>query len=322
MLGAPSKEYQSLASLFTIKRRVIASSPSHPDRAHELGPVEIDTALHLPISGHKSLAEAVQALIRPIEHRDIIIDPVSGEIGTVTLASKYTILPDMLMITLGRFQHGTKIHDRFEYPKKFDFAPLLMTRADVDRVADIDQFSDLPEAIVKGGSNPYTLRAVICHKGDTPTSGHYYVYINARNVWFKFDDDLVTLVSPDEVFEGHFGGSETPDKSGLSGDGNKEGISKKQGKLRSHSAYMLLYVRDGMAPEPFTLKDIPKAIKASSSPKPLNVKLHCDRRDAITLAAFSDQTVSKLLNDAQSSLGCPTPLSSFCPSRDSFVPAA
>ena len=164
----------------------------------------------------------------------------------------------------------------------------------------------------------YTLKAVICHKGASASSGHYYAYIRIRNCWFKFDDELITLVDRSEVFDRHYGGFEDPEEeedessSTSSSEKPKDGVSeealkKKQGEPLPYSAYMLLYARNGVDPEPLAPEDVPEAIAAVNRAKPLNVTLLRDGHEAIMLNAFSNQTVSKLIRDAELSLHTPTP---------------
>jgi Ubiquitin carboxyl-terminal hydrolase len=70
----------------------------------------------------------------------------------------------------------------------------------------------------------YKLFSVLVHSGGSATSGHYYAFIrpNPGNYyfyffqllegdgqWYKFNDDIVDLAEPDEVFEANFGGTHT-----------------------------------------------------------------------------------------------------------------
>lgn len=63
----------------------------------------------------------------------------------------------------------------------------------------------------------YTLQAVLTHKGRSSTSGHYVAWVkHTDDVWFKFDDDVVSSVTSEEILR-------------LSGGGDW------------HCAYVLLY---------------------------------------------------------------------------------
>lgn len=80
-------------------------------------------------------------------------------------------------------------------------------------------------------SGYYTLQAVLTHKGRSSTSGHYVAWVKQTDdIWFKFDDDVVTSVTSEEILR-------------LSGGGDW------------HCAYVLLY-----GP-----KLLPKAIEAKES---------------------------------------------------------
>lgn len=66
-------------------------------------------------------------------------------------------------------------------------------------------------------SGYYTLQAVLTHKGRSSSSGHYVSWIRQNeDNWFKFDDDIVSSVTTEEILR-------------LSGGGDW------------HCAYVLLY---------------------------------------------------------------------------------
>ena len=67
----------------------------------------------------------------------------------------------------------------------------------------------------------YRLQSVIIHDGSCE-SGHYYSYIKTNqnmNKWYKFDDNIVTSSSIEEIFKVGYGG------------------------FGSSSAYLLFYLR-------------------------------------------------------------------------------
>ncbi|XP_017484253.1 PREDICTED: ubiquitin carboxyl-terminal hydrolase 14 [Rhagoletis zephyria] len=66
-------------------------------------------------------------------------------------------------------------------------------------------------------SGYYTLQAVLTHKGRSSSSGHYVAWVkHTGDIWFKFDDDVVTSVTTEDILR-------------LSGGGDW------------HCAYVLLY---------------------------------------------------------------------------------
>lgn len=66
-------------------------------------------------------------------------------------------------------------------------------------------------------SGYYTLHAVLTHKGRSSSSGHYVAWVkHSGDIWFKFDDDVVTSVTTEDILR-------------LSGGGDW------------HCAYVLLY---------------------------------------------------------------------------------
>uniref|UniRef100_A0A1A9W057 Ubiquitin carboxyl-terminal hydrolase n=1 Tax=Glossina brevipalpis TaxID=37001 RepID=A0A1A9W057_9MUSC len=86
------------------------------------------------------------------------------------------------------------------------------------------------EDLGSNNSGYYTLQAVLTHKGRSSSSGHYVAWVKHNDeVWFKFDDDIVSSVTNEEILR-------------LSGGGDW------------HCAYVLLY-----GP-----KLLPKAIEESN----------------------------------------------------------
>jgi ubiquitin carboxyl-terminal hydrolase 7 len=94
----------------------------------------------------------------------------------------------------------------------------------------------------------YTLHSIVVHSGEFG-SGHYYSYIRpdiTKNVWYRYDDDRVTLVSFQQVREDSFGGSSTSKnenhKQGWSQWFFNHGFSFGM-KQNGSSAYVLQYVK-------------------------------------------------------------------------------
>uniref|UniRef100_A0A1B0A536 Ubiquitin carboxyl-terminal hydrolase n=1 Tax=Glossina pallidipes TaxID=7398 RepID=A0A1B0A536_GLOPL len=82
--------------------------------------------------------------------------------------------------------------------------------------AEIEQYW-FEEDLGSNNSGYYTLQAVLTHKGRSSSSGHYVAWVKHNDdVWFKFDDDIVSSVTNEEILR-------------LSGGGDW------------HCAYVLLY---------------------------------------------------------------------------------
>lgn len=79
------------------------------------------------------------------------------------------------------------------------------------------QTSSFEDDVGSNNSGYYTLRAVLTHKGRSSSSGHYVGWVRqSTNVWMKFDDDIVSMVTTEDILK-------------LSGGGDW------------HCAYVLLY---------------------------------------------------------------------------------
>lgn len=74
-----------------------------------------------------------------------------------------------------------------------------------------------PDDVGSNNSGYYTLQAVLTHKGRSSSSGHYVGWVRQEvDMWLKFDDDLVSVVTTEDILK-------------LSGGGDW------------HCAYVLLY---------------------------------------------------------------------------------
>mmetsp|Transcript_10577 Transcript_10577/g.9143 ORF Transcript_10577/g.9143 Transcript_10577/m.9143 type:complete len:239 (-) Transcript_10577:1919-2635(-) len=120
---------------------------------------------------------------------------------------------------------------------------------------------DLEKYIIKDkhdDETKYKLFSVLVHKGTGAGSGHYYAFIRpSMGNWFKFNDDVVTLAEPEEVFDENFGGMFT--EARLSKNKDIESWESP----RMSSAYMLVYIRADMTGKylrPLTHEDIPRSL--------------------------------------------------------------
>ena len=189
--------------LFTFKRRtyIIRQAVSDENMPLEIS-IETGRNLAVNIFRHNNLEAALRAYIKPGPVRHI---QNSGKLVAASRVFKFDALPDILSITLDRFHSGSgeKRNTRLAYPPEINLGFLLTTA--------VDRRDGIPEHLYDQ-SNEYVLRAVIVHKEVTKLD-HNFVYVRIDNngafTWYRFDDELVTLVGAPEVFEEHFGGRMT-----------------------------------------------------------------------------------------------------------------
>uniref|UniRef100_A0A3Q3WSN2 Ubiquitin carboxyl-terminal hydrolase n=1 Tax=Mola mola TaxID=94237 RepID=A0A3Q3WSN2_MOLML len=64
-----------------------------------------------------------------------------------------------------------------------------------------------PDDIGSNNSGYYDLQAVLTHQGRSSSSGHYVGWVKRKeDEWFKFDDDKVSVVSPEDILRLSGGG--------------------------------------------------------------------------------------------------------------------
>merc|ERR1719354_288627 len=64
-----------------------------------------------------------------------------------------------------------------------------------------------PEDIGSSNSGYYQLQAVLTHQGRSSSSGHYVAWVKHKeDEWVKFDDDKVSVVTPEEILKLSGGG--------------------------------------------------------------------------------------------------------------------
>lgn len=154
----------------------------------------------------------------------------------------FEFFPPVLHLHLKRFEYDfmrnsmVKINDRQEFPPSIDLSEFLSDDAD------------------RSKSWKYNLHGVLVHSGELH-SGHYFALLRptAEEKWYKFDDDRVIPVMPEEVFEEYFGGDPLPQdqyqqqaQPNLPGAGN---IRNRYNSKRFTNVYMLVYVREACLDE-------------------------------------------------------------------------
>lgn len=149
-------------------------------------------------------------------------------------------LPPILLVLLKRFSmdcetfESSKINDFYEFcneisfdlhKEAFDVSSEEKNKKALDKelLTPVSEQGVHPHLQDLGDDIKYSLFGVIVHSGGT-TDGHYYCYIKP-NGWYKFNDTVVTKVSEEEALFDNFGG-----------------INPYKVSIKSHSAYMLIYV--------------------------------------------------------------------------------
>ena len=150
------------------------------------------------------------------------------------MGQEFTDFPSVLHVHLRRFDRDlerntcVKINDRYEFPAEIDLKKFLA-----------------PDAC-NTKSQVYDLYGVLVHSGGS-MCGHYYAFLRISQdpQWYRFDDQNVTKVTPEEAIQNNYGGKE--------GDHDK-----------TYSGYMLIYVRRSDAPaifEPIPDSSVPQHLR-------------------------------------------------------------
>jgi ubiquitin C-terminal hydrolase len=130
--------------------------------------------------------------------------------------TRFKKLPPVLSFQLKRFSfdyeklENVKLHDRFEFPTTLNMS-----------------------------GSEYVLHTVLVHSGDV-NSGHYYAFVRPhadRDLWYRFDDEQVSLCSQYAAVDDNFGGEDVFPYNYCT---NTKPPIRRQ---RIHSAYMLMYIR-------------------------------------------------------------------------------
>ncbi|TID26192.1 hypothetical protein CANINC_002819 [Pichia inconspicua] len=170
--------------------------------------------------------------------------------------------PDVLHVQLKRYEYDfetdnmAKINDRYEFSELLDLKPYI---------SKTSEFYD--------EDWEYQLHGVLIHQGDVSV-GHYYAMIRVTedNVWYKFDDDRVSRVTPQTVFEEGFGcGSPIRLDRNMSREEQMNYIIKHQ-----TSAYMLVYIRKSKVAS--VLAEVQESDIPSHIPKQINFEREQEAR--------------------------------------------
>uniref|UniRef100_A0A4W6C847 Ubiquitin carboxyl-terminal hydrolase n=1 Tax=Lates calcarifer TaxID=8187 RepID=A0A4W6C847_LATCA len=82
----------------------------------------------------------------------------------------------------------------------------LLKKPDAAKEVKYEPFS-FPDDVGSNNSGYYDLQAVLTHQGRSSSSGHYVGWVKRKeDEWVKFDDDKVSLVSPEDILRLSGGG--------------------------------------------------------------------------------------------------------------------
>ncbi|XP_029970236.1 ubiquitin carboxyl-terminal hydrolase 14-like [Salarias fasciatus] len=82
----------------------------------------------------------------------------------------------------------------------------LVKKPDAAKEVNYEPFS-FPDDLGSNNSGYYELQAVLTHQGRSSSSGHYVGWVKRKeDEWVKFDDDKVSLVSPEDILRLSGGG--------------------------------------------------------------------------------------------------------------------
>lgn len=166
-------------------------------------------------------------------------------------------IPDVLHIQLKRYEYDfetdnmVKIHDKYEFFDKIDLKPYISK--------NIENYDE---------NWNYKLHGVLIHQGDVSV-GHYYAMIKPTNEdkWFKFDDDTVTRVTKETVYEDGFGCGPPRDLvKSMSRDEYQNYVIK-----HHTSAYMLVYIRESK------IDDVLSEVVESDIPKHISEQIEYEK---------------------------------------------
>jgi Ubiquitin carboxyl-terminal hydrolase len=142
----------------------------------------------------QSLTEALERLVAPEEVHAAC--PLCQRSGAVKQAS-FRQLPPTVMIQVKRFRCGCKLNEPLQFPvDDLDLRPFL-TPTGKSR----SRKRKHTETWEGNALGVYQLAALIEHKGESATSGHYVAYVrqhkaDGQTVWHACNDSHVTEVRP------------------------------------------------------------------------------------------------------------------------------
>lgn len=192
--------------------------------------------IQLNVKGLKNIQEAFENYVElELLNGDNKYDASAYGLQDAEKGVIFESFPDVLHVQLKRYEYDfeidnmVKINDRYEFSNHLDLKPYISKTS--------ENYNENWE---------YKLHCVLVHQGDV-SIGHYYAMIkpNDEDKWFKFDDERVSRVTEETVFDEGFGrGPPQPYDRSMSRDEYQMHVIKHQ-----TSAYMLVYVRESKLPE-------------------------------------------------------------------------
>jgi ubiquitin carboxyl-terminal hydrolase 22/27/51 len=99
-------------------------------------------------------------------------------------------LPAILCVHVKRF--GMKISGNTISEEKYE------GKIDFPVVLDMSPYTTNAKS-VEAGKFVYDLECVVVHQGENAHSGHYYAFCRQDSKWFRFDDEMVTATTTEDV---------------------------------------------------------------------------------------------------------------------------
>ncbi|GBG75072.1 hypothetical protein CBR_g19585 [Chara braunii] len=160
--------------------------------------------LEVNVKGFRGLEESLDDYLseEKLEGENQYLCEYCGRRVDATRCVKLRSFPPIVNFQLKRFVFNPKtamkkkVTSRFNFPKTIDLAPRL-TKHGMHTIQDesaglVPRCASDPEE----GRYVYDLMAILIHKGNMASSGHYIAHIkdDVTNEWWQFDDETVTCL--------------------------------------------------------------------------------------------------------------------------------
>ena len=159
------------APLVEIQRQTYSEALNNEN---DIGLIEKLPFINLTVSENSSIKELLSSWMNMNEVNGLKREVQEQKIESVKGLNIYKIMnvPTFIGISLNRFSNFSG--------KRID------AMVDIQKKIKLHHISDDNDGL------RWTMHAIICHRGDTPKSGHYYsVLFGSDNTWLLFDDQAV-----------------------------------------------------------------------------------------------------------------------------------